>query len=265
MIEVLHAKYSIHDKAERSKISEEFPYYFIRLQVEGACRADIGGRSETVRAGDLILCEPGMPCETVVDAGAEGQSPFGCLSADYYVFCRGPWLDEWWAKQTRAPIANIALEQGLLTLWKLLISEKIAEREPGQDMAPYLLQALCTYLDRMLNQVMKPTRSSSNFDAAYLIKHFIDKNVTTPFKLQDIADHVGLSVTRIVHLFKKTYNLTITEYANQTRLSYACTQIEFSNLSLESIAESVGFHNYSYFHRLFRARYGMSPRQFRNQ
>lgn len=264
MVEVLYAKYSIHYREDRSKIREDLPYYFIRLQLEGSCRTVVDGRSVRLLSGDLLLCRPGMSCETFVEP-AGSEPAVDCISADYYLFCRGAWLDEWWNKRQRDVVSPIALDQGMLTLWKLLISEKTANLETSDDTTPYLLQALCLYLDRIMDQGVTPTRSSNNFDASYRIKHFIDKNVTSDFNLQAIADDVGLSITRIVHLFKKTYGQTITEYTNQTRLTYACKQIEFSNLSLESIAESVGFRNYSYFYRLFRARYGMSPKQYRSR
>jgi AraC family transcriptional regulator of arabinose operon len=40
-------------------------------------------------------------------------------------------------------------------------------------------------------------------------------------------------------------------------------RIVFSPLSLEDVAETSGFANYTYFHRVFRSRFGVSPKQFR--
>jgi AraC family transcriptional regulator of arabinose operon len=35
--------------------------------------------------------------------------------------------------------------------------------------------------------------------------------------------------------------------------------------NLERIAESAGFGSYTYFHRVFRSKYGISPKQYRDQ
>ncbi|MNT70655.1 HTH-type transcriptional regulator GadW [compost metagenome] len=40
-------------------------------------------------------------------------------------------------------------------------------------------------------------------------------------------------------------------------------RIIYSPMPLEHIAETCGFANYTYFHRQFRKRFGMSPKQFR--
>ena len=34
-------------------------------------------------------------------------------------------------------------------------------------------------------------------------------------------------------------------------------------MTLEQVSESSGFNNYTYFHRVFRSRFGMSPKEFR--
>jgi AraC family transcriptional regulator of arabinose operon len=66
-----------------------------------------------------------------------------------------------------------------------------------------------------------------------------------------------------VHLFKETFGTTIMQYTMDVRLNMAKERIVFSPLSLEDVAETSGFANYTYFHRVFRSRFGQSPKQFR--
>jgi AraC family transcriptional regulator of arabinose operon len=66
-----------------------------------------------------------------------------------------------------------------------------------------------------------------------------------------------------VHLFKETFDTSIMQYTLDIRLNMARERIIFSPMSLEQAAESSGFANYTYFHRVFRSRFGMSPKEFR--
>ncbi|MNI28397.1 Arabinose operon regulatory protein [compost metagenome] len=83
--------------------------------------------------------------------------------------------------------------------------------------------------------------------------------------MDQIAKHVGISVSRAVHLFKLTFGQSIMSYAIEVRLGVACEQIRFSVMSLDHVAKSCGFNSYTYFHRQFRMHYGLSPRQYREE
>ena len=51
------------------------------------------------------------------------------------------------------------------------------------------------------------------------------------FKLEDVAAHVGISVSRAVHLFKEAFGTTIMQYTMDVRLSMAKERIVFSPLA----------------------------------
>ena len=53
------------------------------------------------------------------------------------------------------------------------------------------------------------------------------------------------------------------QYALEIRLNATVERIKYSTMTLEEIAETCGFASYSYFHRVFRANYGVSPVKFR--
>ncbi|UUZ97522.1 helix-turn-helix transcriptional regulator [Paenibacillus sp. P25] len=72
-----------------------------------------------------------------------------------------------------------------------------------------------------------------------------------------------MSLSRAVHLFKACYGKTMIQYALEIRLNAALERMKYSSMTLEQIAETCGFASYSYFHRVFRARYGVSPAQYR--
>lgn len=98
---------------------------------------------------------------------------------------------------------------------------------------------------------------------AHQMRSYLETHAGDNVSLQAVADHVGLSVSRTVHLFKEAFGVTMVQFLQEVRLKMACDRIRFSGMSLEEVAETSGFRSYSYFYRVFRSRYGMSPKEFR--
>ncbi|WP_420852214.1 helix-turn-helix domain-containing protein [Paenibacillus hamazuiensis] len=65
-------------------------------------------------------------------------------------------------------------------------------------------------------------------------------------------------------MFKQIFGKTMIQYALEIRLSTAIERMKYSTMTLEQIAESCGFGSYSYFHRVFREKYGVSPTDYRS-
>lgn len=259
-IEVLGAGYSFHTKSYHYVQREGLKSYLIRLQTEGQALALVGNRLEVVSPGDLLIYAPGDPYELKTSPFATGTlSQTG--SGDYYIFCRGEWLDQWWQQKPVLQSSNLSLMEGILPVWRLLIAQNRRVQNEVNEISKHLLCSLCLLLDQVIANSTPQIRLGAT--VAYQVKYFIEQNATTPFSLEDVARQVGLSVSRVVHLFKATFNQTIIEYTIEIRLAIACEHIRLTNMPLEQVAEVSGFRNYSYFSRLFRTHYKVSPRQYR--
>ena len=64
-------------------------------------------------------------------------------------------------------------------------------------------------------------------------------------------------------LFKKQVGRSFHDYLNRRRLYRARMLLEQTTDSVLTIATRVGFNNVTYFNRLFKEYYGMSPSQLR--
>lgn len=63
--------------------------------------------------------------------------------------------------------------------------------------------------------------------------------------------------------FRRLMGCTPTEYANSLRLDMAHRLLENTRMSVAEICLEVGFDSVSYFHKLFRSKFGASPARYR--
>lgn len=255
---VLLAGYAVHLDPFEADSPEGLTSYLIRLQTEGRAQALIDGVMVDVQPGDLLFFRPGEPYRLSVD----GPQGLGTVSGDYYIFCSGSWLDAWWKASICAPQAHIALSEQTLQMWRQIVWQFRGASVAREQTMDYLLRALCLHLG---DEQRRHSQHFSNLDArvAARIRAYLDQHAGHDVTLQEVAAYMGLSISRCVHVFKEVFARTIVQYLQEVRLQTACDRIRFSQMTLEEAAESSGFRSYSYFYRVFRSRYGMSPKQFR--
>lgn len=94
---------------------------------------------------------------------------------------------------------------------------------------------------------------------------YIDEHYREELTLGDIADHVGLAPAYLSSLFTKVIGISITDYIQKKRLDDAMKLLLQSSLYVREIAEKVGYPNEKYFCRVFKAKLGVTAREFRNQ
>lgn len=68
----------------------------------------------------------------------------------------------------------------------------------------------------------------------------------------------------ISRLFKRHYQVTFTECLQLIRMMRAANFLTSTSKPVEEIIAEVGYENNSYFHRLFKERYGLTPKQYRD-
>ena len=82
-------------------------------------------------------------------------------------------------------------------------------------------------------------------------------------QLAKIARGIGMSLSSYAHKFTETVGVSPTEYLNLLRLENAKKQLEDNDLSLFEIAVANGFGGDNYFIRMFKKRYGITPKRYR--
>lgn len=97
------------------------------------------------------------------------------------------------------------------------------------------------------------------------IKQFIDKEYKRELTLTDVAAEVNLAPAYVSHIFKKEMGQGIVEYITALKMKEAKLLLGNRSLKIVQIAKFCGYDNQSYFNRLFKAHYGMTPKQYREE
>jgi AraC-like DNA-binding protein len=96
------------------------------------------------------------------------------------------------------------------------------------------------------------------------LKHYIDQSLSDPcLGPAQVAAEFGIS-TRYLHKLFETEEVTVAAYIRDRRLERCRLQLldpRFAAQSIATVAFGCGFGDLSGFNRLFKAKYGMSPRQ----
>ena len=78
-----------------------------------------------------------------------------------------------------------------------------------------------------------------------------------------LAQAAGKAHAHVSRTMQKHLHQTPSDYINGLRMDHAARQLAGTGDSMSEIAQEVGITNMSHFHRLFRARFGATPRAYR--
>ncbi|KQX44617.1 MULTISPECIES: AraC family transcriptional regulator [unclassified Paenibacillus] len=101
-------------------------------------------------------------------------------------------------------------------------------------------------------------------EVIFKLKAYIDEHLHEELSLNVLSEVASLAPAYISTLFGEVMNESFTEYVTRIRLEKAaCLLREDDKLSVTEIASLVGYRNLQYFHVKFKARFGITPVQFR--
>jgi AraC-like DNA-binding protein/ligand-binding sensor protein len=121
-----------------------------------------------------------------------------------------------------------------------------------------LSSILSKFLDGFINCIFS-IASLKNKDTIFKAINYIKDNFyNNDLKLNDVAEHIGLSSSYFSTIFKEETGLSYTEYLHKVRIETAKEYLK-NDYSLAAVAQAVGFNDQSYFSRVFKKMEGISP------
>ena len=93
---------------------------------------------------------------------------------------------------------------------------------------------------------------------------FINKNFSSNFKIEDVANYACVSVNTLERHFTSVLRNTPSEYIRNLRLSHAAKLLKEGKSVLDASLES-GFCDCSHFVSLFKRKYGVTPLKYKKK
>lgn len=93
---------------------------------------------------------------------------------------------------------------------------------------------------------------------------YIDEHFKTAV-LYELAERLNQTHYSLSKTIKKATNLTFTELLQEKRLTKAKEFLVQTTMPITQICEEIGYDNISYFYRIFKNKYGATPKQFQER
>ncbi|UYO01036.1 MAG: AraC family transcriptional regulator [Devosia sp.] len=231
--------------------------WLLVLTTGGRGRFGHAGGDLVVEDGDWVLVRPGTPHDYGVEAGLER---WDLLWAHFQP--RADWMD-WLAWPAVADglmhlrpdgALGAQLRQQFLAVHALSSS---AERR-REALAFNALEALLLGCDAGLEK-RQPLLDHRIRRAL----HHIEDKLTQKLLIEDIASVVGMSASRLAHLFRAETGTTLQRHIELRRMQMAADLLRRTSFPVKQVAASTGFESQFYFSQRFRKIMGLSPQQFR--
>ncbi|WMJ88671.1 AraC family transcriptional regulator [Anaerocolumna sp. MB42-C2] len=156
-------------------------------------------------------------------------------------------------------VANILPIQNLIEnmIWSLLNKQPNNHKINQTTMGLLFLQLL-NYTDK----IEQPGNDPYDNYLTLSVLRYIEENYREA-RLTKLAEDLNQSVYSLSKLIKRNTGHTYKELLQMKRFNKAVELLTNTKLSISDIIAVVGYDNTSYFHRVFKKKYQMTPKQFR--
>lgn len=134
--------------------------------------------------------------------------------------------------------------------------EQITSVEEAVELIRYMARKYALLVqNRSINEYSLPVQR---------IITLIDTDLTADLTLRRFAQELNQNASYLSALFKKETGEALTDYVNSKRIEHALFLLNTTDLQVQTIANSCGIYDLSYFGKLFKKYVNMSPSAYRN-
>ncbi|MDD3361425.1 MAG: AraC family transcriptional regulator [Hespellia sp.] len=157
-----------------------------------------------------------------------------------------------------------AIDGGISPSIAYRISDFYIQKSDGCNDIAQVIKYRDHAVEELTQQVQKKKgRKTSSY--VERCRDYVEKHYRNKIYLADIADTLGLSETYLSRLFKKETGVRLQDYIVGIRLEHAANLLKYSEETISNIAEYVNFPSQSYMGKVFKEKYQMSPKKYREQ
>ncbi|NLL68280.1 MAG: helix-turn-helix domain-containing protein [Clostridiaceae bacterium] len=155
-------------------------------------------------------------------------------------------------------VAEILPVQNLVEnlIWTI-VNKQPNMRSINQTTMGLLILQLMNHMDKLETGVSSDEQKLIIKVLSYIEEHYRDG------ELQELASHLHYDFYWLSKEIKKRTGRTYTELLQTKRLNQAAYLLNTTSIPIADVAIAIGYDNIAYFHRIFRKRFGVTPRTYR--
>lgn len=94
------------------------------------------------------------------------------------------------------------------------------------------------------------------------LSEYIKENISADLSIRNLSRHVGLNPNKLQNGFRYLFSMSINEYISNIRLEHARLLLRSNENNIREVVAAIGLESSSYFSKIFKKRYGQSPKSF---
>ena len=240
-------------------------YEIIRI-LKGHFTITIDGETCSANAGALIFINQGL-----IHGGIPENCIYECIVFDLqFLLMHGAAMTQYMTKLTGCSILIQShftrCDKDLFAIAAQLF-EDVEKKAPAYELntvgALYLFLGII-FQKNYYTAYTKTTRR--NLKEANHIKpvlEYIENHYMEKISLEKMSRIAGISPKYFCRCFKIFFHMTASDYLNYKRVEQACYELTVLDKSVTEVGFDCGFHDTSYFIRIFKKYKGMTPNQLK--
>jgi AraC-like DNA-binding protein len=262
----------LHEKLSSEKFSWQYHYhpeYELVYVVAGSGTRQVGTHISSYENGDLVLIGPDLP-HSGFGLNARGMIEQVVVQFKKDVFGAGL------LQKPEMKLINLLLDKSRYGISfgetaKQQVTKKLLRLTRLQPFPRFMelldiLQALAASEEYTLlnTQVTLPTTIRKVHIRLQNIFNYVEQNFQEEITIKNVADIAHLTVPAFCNYFKKTMNITFTDFLNQYRIEQACQLLQ-QEKSVGEVCFECGFNNVPYFNKVFKNITKKTPSEFKKK
>ena len=245
-------------------------YVELVYMCRGETRHTVNGNIITLRQGELLML--GQNAHQSIEAASERDIAVNFIVRPAFFSGTLPYLGEEETPLRRFVVNCLTGENeagyllfhaaDLLPVQNLIENLLFTLLEDTPNKRGILQMTMGLLFAQLMNHTEALQFETQEQNAVISVLRYLEENYRDG-SLTEIADRLHYELPSLSRLIRQKTGRNYTELLQEKRLSQAAWLLRNTDKHVDEIANAVGYENLSYFHRLFAARYGLSPKKYR--
>ncbi len=237
----------------------------------GETRHTVNGNAITLHRGELLML--GRNAHQSIEAASEGDIAVNFIVRPAFFSGTLPFLGEEETPLRRFVVSCLTGENEadylLFRVAELLPVQNLIENllftllEDTPNKRGILQMTMGLLFAQLMNHTEALQFETQQQNAVISVLRYLEENYRGG-SLTEIARALHYELPSLSRLIRQKTGKNYTALLQEKRLSQAAWLLRNTGKNVDEIANAVGYENLSYFHRIFAARYGLSPKKYRD-